>query len=366
MVLWAFSPFSPFSNFTILQFTYSLTSFVNSLLFILILTSLTILYFFSRYCFPIPNNLITIYIFAFTLGQFAYLENLKQRNIEITEFSLICLAILVVKFKNNWLLAVSLSLAFLSKLLPFIFFPYLIIKKQYKAITIYLIVVVVITIITEFVLGWSNWWMLESKNEHGVPSAEVFLGEKPLAAISHVRGSFYTFILAFFSETHLTNIATVVYKKEYFSLINWGYIAFCFIISCISFRFIYHNKTDTLFDFAIITSLMLLVFPRINPHYYIFCLFGFYFLLHAFLSYRQDIVSLKTSYKSLLSIWFVVISMLLGEFIPFSIIDRIIDQDFNYFDFMSTYGLQGLGTFLLWFLIIIVGPEKRNEKQLIS
>ena len=305
-----------------------------------------------------------------TFGQFAFLENLMQRNIEIAEFLLIFIALLAMKFKKEWLLGSSLSLAFLAKLLPLIFFPYLIIKKRYVSVTIYLLVIMVIVIITELVLGWDNWILPEMASRHGIPTLASLKGEVPLAYIQYVRGSFYNFIMTFVSDIQLGgDYPKVTYKEEYFRLVNWGFFAFCALISFISFRNIYFNKNDTFFDFAIITSLMLLVFPRINPHYYIFCLFGIYYILRTLLCGRQDIINMKTNYKLLIIFLFVIILLLFGYFVPFSvidkiIIDKIINQDFHYFHFIAAYGIQGLATFLLWFLLIIIGPEKDNNKSL--
>ena len=78
---------------------------------------------------------------------------------------------------------------------------------------------------------------------------------------------------------------------------------------------------------------------------------------------------MKTNYKLLIIFLFVIILLLFGYFVPFSvidkiIIDKIINQDFHYFHFIAAYGFQGLATFLLWFLLIIIGPEKDNNKSL--
>jgi hypothetical protein len=362
---WFYGPFYHFVHLPILLFSSSLAFFLNSLFVFYVVTMFFVLYLFSRYYFDNNKNLVTIFIFAFTLGQFAFLENLKQRNIEITEFILICIAILAVKFKKQLLLGASLSLAFLSKLLPFIFFPYLIIKKHYKSISIYLLIVVIVSVVAEFVLGWRNWHMLEGAFNHGVPSGAALMGDKPLAIINHTKGSFYTFILVFFSEINLTETDTLVsYNREYLGLINWGFLVFCTLISIVSLFYIYNNKSDILFDFALITSLMLLVFPRTNPHYYMFSLFGIYYLLQVFLCGQKDITSMGTNYKYFLSFWFVVASVFTGEFIPFSIFDKIFNLNAPFFHYYAAYGIQGLGIFILWLLLLIVGPE--NTKTNVS
>jgi hypothetical protein len=379
LIRWAYGPFHQFVYFPLILFQTSVASIGNTILAIHVIAILPVLYFFCRYYFTKPNNLLTIYIFAFTLGQFAFLDNLKQRNTEMVEFFLIFLALFAIKFKRPWLLGCSLSLAFLAKLLPLIFFPYLIIKKHFKALVAYLLIIIFFAIITELVLGFNNSQLLSDTTagkearedtivdglDMGIPSEAHFAGTRPLAPISHVRGSVYTFILSFASEVQLDSEETIVsYNTEYFYLINWGFFAFCAIATLISGRYIYFNKSDTLFDFSIITCLMLLIFPRINPHYYIFCLFGMYYFLHAFLNNRQNTVSMKTSYKFLFSFFFVVISLLFGEFTPFSIIDRVINQDFPYFHFLAAYGLQGLATFLLWLMLILIGPEKCKDEHL--
>ena len=130
--------------------------------------------------------------------------------------------------------------------------------------------------------------------------------------------------------------------------------------------YIYRNKSDTLFDFTIITSVMIIILPRANPHYYIFCLFGIYYLLYGFLSDRQDIVNMKKSYKFPLYFCFAVTSIFFGGIIPFSIIDKLINQDFPYFHFLASYGIQGFATFLLWLMLIFIGPEKRKDESLPS
>jgi len=356
---WFYGPVHHLIHAPLTLFLKTSTSFFNTLLVLYLATILLTLYIFSKNYFHSYNKIFLIYVVSLTIGQFAFLENIQQRNIELAEFLLIFAALFAIKSNRNMMLGFSLAAAFFAKLLPLIFFPYLLIKKRFIAVGYYCLFVFIIALVTDITLGWSNWAMPGQLSEHGMPTTDKLVSNSIFTEISHQRGSFYTFVLSFFSDITLTRTETVViYIDNYIGYINFGFIVFCAIVSFISFRSFYLNGKDTFFDFALITSLMLIVFPRINPHYYIFTLFGIYYVLHFMLEERSDYVDMRSLYKGIMLSTYIGILLMLGEFIPFSIIDRIIDQDFPYFHFMSAYGIQGLATFLLWTLLIVIGPRK--------
>ena len=129
---------------------------------------------------------------------------------------------------------------------------------------------------------------LSSMSEHGMPTIGKILDNQLFSDISQQRGSFYTFILSFISDVEVTNQATIVkYSFTYIGVINWLFIIICLILSTLTARIVYLNKKDVFFDFALITTLMLIVYPRVNPHYYIFALFGIYYVTYIFFQYKE-------------------------------------------------------------------------------
>ncbi len=351
---WFYGPMHHMAHIPLLIVANSIQGFFNILLFLYVISSISFIYIFSKYFFKDYDKLFFVYIIALTMGNFSFLENIQQRNSELLEFLLLFIALFAAKHNRSMVLGVSLSSAFLVKLLPIIFFPYLILKKHYKAALYYTIFVTIISVLTSSILGWDNWKLLSSMSEHGMPTIGKILDNQLFADISQQRGSFYTFILSFISDVEVTNQATIVkYSFAYIGVINWLFIIICLMLSTLTARIVYLNKKDVFFDFALIATLMLIVYPRVNPHYYIFALFGIYYVTYIFFQYKEinkiNIINI---------LLYLVILLLLGEFIPFSIINHIFDLNYPFFHFIASYGLQGFGVFLLWCLLILVAPVK--------
>jgi len=103
---------------------------------------------------------------------------------------------------------------------------------------------------------------------------------------------------------------------------------------------------------------MLAAFPHCNPHYYVFTLFGAYFLLHIFLGdHRFSPYGFRVKY--LVGVAFVVILLMLGAIVPFSTYDRLFGLGSPYIHVMAVYGIQGLATFLLWCAVMLIAVREK-------
>jgi len=294
------------------------------------------------------NYLLLGFMFAIALGSFQFNDNLGQRNVEILELCLIIIAFYFLKNNKDYLGGGVLGLAAMTKFLPIIFLPYLLVKKRYRAAFGFFIVFALIAVVTQFTLGWENNALFKSHmaTHVGVPGLSAFTGASYITHISHLRGSLYTFILTFFADIDMTSaIPIITYKVKSFFLPNWLFIITAGFISLFSFFTMYKNKKgNLLYEFSIVCLMMLLLTPRTNPHYYIFTLMAFISIIKVLLMLRP----MSISRKVFLSIIFLVTLLLLGNIVPFSIYDRILPLESLAFHYFSTYGIFGLATFILW------------------
>jgi hypothetical protein len=245
---------------------------------------------------------------------------------------------------------VLLALAALCKFLPAIFLPYLILENRRKSVAAYVLTVIVIGFATEGLLGWDRFQMFQpgTATNHGVPSLDAMLGLSPITLPSFKRGSFYTFILSFFSDIDLAaNVPTVTLRANSFQLPNLMFAGIVVFMIAATAPLVRAAKGDLLLQFAVVTSLMLVMFPYANPHYYIFALFGMFALLRAALRAHEN-ASVSSLTRIVVTTGFVILALLFGEFIPFSAYDQVFRWKSPYFHVLSVYGIQGLATFLLW------------------
>ena len=350
--------YGPVHNLWLLPLVFSVHSvaliFRCLLIFYVLLTFLVSLLL----CKALIKNkdlLFFVAFFTIILGSFSILENFAQRNVELLEFSLIIVAYLCLRKNRDFMAGVFLCLAAMAKLLPIIFFPYLLVKRRSRAAIGFITALLVIIALTQLTLGWQNWAMLDAKvmREGGVAlELDQFLGKTYFTPISQARGSFYTFILSFFAKIDMSSyIPKVTYNN--FLIPNWIYIIFSliFIITTFLLFYVTGRRGNLFYEFAIVLLLMLLISHHTNPHYYIFTLLAFMSILKF---YTYDMSSHKLSYpvRLLLFLSFVFSLLATGHLIPFSLYQRILHLKNSAFHYFSTYGIFGIATFILWWVVI--------------
>ena len=374
-VYWFYGPFYHLLYFPLTLILPSFDVFMRSLMIIYIVILMLVLFYFVKNYGEQKKNTLFIIVFTLTFGIFATSDLLQQKNIELIEFVLLMSALLCLEKQKFYAAGSLLCMAAMSKFLPFIFFIYLFIKPEFKngkhkAIISYIFTFVLIVIAAHFTLGWDTYKMFQSNvaTAHGVPTLQSFLGEKAITEVSHVRGSLYTFILSFFVKIDMTSAVPVVsYANTNYLIPNLIYFIVCILVGLLSFLVIRKNKNDIFYDFAILTSLMLIVFPRCNPHYYIFILFGLYYISMVLLNSSRKLSYKKQHEFYLLGILLVFVYLMFGGLIPFSLYDRILSLDNKYYHYIAVYGIQGFAVFVLWSTLITLGYRKviKTEKELV-
>ncbi len=143
---WFYGPIHHLWLFPLTFFANSIDLFFRLLLIFYVCLIIGVLFLLYNAVKKNRDYLFLIAYFTITLGSFALLDNLTQRNVELFEFSLITIAYLYLKKNCDYIGGSLLCFAAMAKLLPFIFFPYLLIKKNFKAAISFLVTFVVIVI----------------------------------------------------------------------------------------------------------------------------------------------------------------------------------------------------------------------------
>lgn len=367
---WYYGPLHHLWLFPVTFFVHSVDVFLR---FLFIFYILLIIIVPLLLCNTINRNRSFLFLagfFTIILGSFSVLENLKQRNVELLEFSLIIMAYLCLRKNRDYAGGSLLCFAAMAKLLPFIFLPYLFVKKRFKALIAFFITFIVIFITTQVTLGWQNWAVLDRETMETSKlalSVDQFLGKAYFTPISQARGSFYSFILSFFSKVDMSSYVPVVIYKN-FLIPNLLYIFLSFLFLAYSFFLFYRNgkKGDLFHEFSILLLTMLLVSHHTNPHYYIFTLFAFIGILKF---YTYDLINYRLTIRTQISIISIFIFTLLstGNLVPLSIYNKIFPLKNSAFHYFTTYGIFGLSTLILWFLMLWiyqVDYEKYDVKSL--
>jgi len=306
------------------------------------------------------NILFIIAYFTLILGSFGFNENLMQRNIELLEFFLIGAAYLLLQKKRDYAGGSLLCFAAMAKVLPFMFLPYLLIKKRFKAVAGFLITFIMIVIITQATLRWQNWDMLDSNvtKFFGVPSAEIFLGNNSFQPIRRASCSLASAVLLFFgkidfSKIDISNVPLATYCIDNFFIPNLIYLLLAFLIAASTFYLFYRTgkKADLFQEFSIVCLLMLLVPQHCNPHYYIFTIFAGISILKAF-SYDFDRYKVSSFFMILLFFCYIVSLLLIGNFVPFQLYERALPLKVAVFHYFVVYNLFVFGTLILWAIIM--------------
>jgi len=296
--------------------------------------------------------------FAISLGSFGVLDNLRQRNVELLELAMIVAALVCMQRRRDLYAGALLATAALAKLLPFIFFPYLLVKKRWKAAAGFLLISIIIVIATSVTLGWDRYQLFSKgiASSHGMITLEKLSGSKYLCEISQTRGSLYTFFLSFFAKIDMgTYVPVVSYTTDNFFIPNAVFFIVLTVITSLTFWSFYKtgSRGNYFLEFSIISVLMLLVSPRTNPHYYVFTLPGFLNILciihDRFKEYNIDLnrqrIIIGLYFASLLSC---------GNLIPFYVYDKLLPLKNVAYHYFSTYSLFGIGALILWTLLIYI------------
>jgi len=334
----------------------SVEQFFNLLLIFYVCLTICILFVFYNTVKKNKDYLFLITFFTVALGSFALLDNLIQRNVELLEFSLIIISFLCLTKKREYVAGSLLCVASMAKLFPFIFLPYLLIKKKFKAFFGFLITFIIIVAITQITLNWRNYQLFTPTvaQHHGLPILNTILGNNYFTEISHVRGSLYTFILSFFANIDMgKSIPIITYKIDNFFIPNSAFLILALLILMLTFYLLYKTSKegDLLYEYSIVSLVMLLIYPRYNPHYYIFTILSFVTILRT-LTYDLDTYRLSLLTKIIVFFIYIFSLLFLGNLIPFSVYNKILPLKNVAFHYFSTYSLFGLGTFILWCLII--------------
>jgi hypothetical protein len=301
--------------------------------------------------------LFTMLIFAVAMSDFALLEAMKMKSVELMEFLMLIVAMMLFKTGKDRAAGIFIGMAAMLKILPIIFLPYIILKKR-KAFLSFFVTVGIIVIFMQFLMGFENWAMfIEGRaTSHGVPTINALVDGKSLET-GYLDPTFYVFLRSFYYDTVLINdaIPKITYKSTNFIILNW---VFVFIVCMlVSFAvWLIRKSRDVFFDFSVITSLMIIMFPHGETNYPIFALIGMFYILHLAIS-NPSIVKTKGIFY-LLFVIFLIILHLQGCLIPFTLMDRFFSVRPGYFLFCTAYGFQGLGTFMLLCMIYLYGYKR--------
>lgn len=357
---WFYGPIHHLWLFPLTFLVHDLDTFFRSLLIVYIfLVIFSILFLYQGITKKNQNYLFLLLICTITLGSFPLLDNLIQRNVELLELFLIAAAFLHLKRNHNYFAGGLLCLAAMSKLLPFVFLPYLIVKRKFKVVIGFLSMFILIAIINQISLQWKNCEVFNYNTMKGVgaPSLDVIFGTALLQPISHCGGSLYTFIQTFITKIDMSTgyMPIIIYKTNDFFIINWLFFFLAFSILVISLYVFFRTGKDgnILYEFSIVSLMMLLLSPHTNPHYYIFILFALISIVKMFL---YDLADYHLSFKSQVLIYLILIFCLLGSgnLIPLVVYEKIFPLKNMAFHYFATYSIFGLVSFVLWCLMVYI------------
>ncbi len=122
-------------------------------------------------------------------------------------------------------------------------------------------------------------------------------------------------------------IPQVTYKIKNFIIPNSIFLLTVFLIFGFTFYLFFKTKKrgNLLYEFSIVSLMMLLLPHHVNPHYYIFTLFAFISILKM---YSYEFKSYRFSFRLQFFIVFIYIFLLLstGNLIPFRAYEKAIEE----------------------------------------
>lgn len=301
-----------------------------------------------------------VLVFAVTFGHFAFLDGLRQRNIELMQFVFIVAAFLLLRKGHDGSSGAMMCLAALCKMLPFIFLPYLIIKKRYRALAGFVLTLLCVLVLTHFTLGFDNWVMLAPgiTRRHGLPALGDILQGKLMESL-HNSPSFYTFLRVFFVNGLQQSGCTGSFTYDASSVVylNIIFVVIAAALALPAFYMIYRSKDNHFFDFAVLTTLMHVIYPHNEPTYYINVLFGFYFLLFVLLNDSRDSRD-DSRLGYFLPFALITVSLFFGQLIPVSLVERVSGLNCAYNFYYEHYGIPGAGAVIMLCAVLFTGPRR--------
>ncbi len=207
-------------------------------------------------------------------------------------------------------------------------------------------------------MGWQNYQLFNFStfaiDPHVALPLQAFIGKTYFAEIRHTSCSFYGFILSFFAKIDMSSfIPQVTYKIKNFIIPNSIFLLTVFLIFGFTFYLFFKTKKrgNLLYEFSIVSLMMLLLPHHVNPHYYIFTLFAFISILKM---YSYEFKSYRFSFRLQFFIVFIYIFLLLstGNLIPFRAYEKVFHLENMAFHYFTTYNIFALGTFILWCLML--------------
>ena len=353
---WFYGPIHHLWLFPLTLFFHSMTPFYRLLLifYICLFICCVVLIFNSIK----KDNSVLFFIAYLTVvfGSFQLMENLRQRNVELLEFFLIGIAYLFLQRKRDFAGGALLCLAAMAKLFPFIFLPYLIIKKRFKAVVGFLITFIIIAIITQMTLRWQNWQLLnpDCAKDHGFPMVDTLLGRNCFQPVQHTACSLPTLVLMFFAKIDMSRYMPIItYRIDNFFIPNMIYLLLAILIAALTFYLFYRTgkKADLFQEFSLICLTMLLVSSHCNPHYYIFTIFAYISILKTY-SYDLDKYELSLFSKIFMFGVYILSLFLMGNLIPFQLYEKLLPLKNIAFHYFVTYNLFVFGTVILWCIMM--------------
>jgi len=356
---WFYGPFHHIAYVPLLAWMPSAAVFFQILLVVFIVgicAALAAVALGEQTLSPMHRRLFLLLMVALTFNQFAVIDNLRQRNSELLEFILLLSALWALNRRREKAGGSLLALAALTKLLPAVFFIALPLKRMSRAVIAYLATTLVVVALAQGMLGWENWGLLGPNVPAmvGVPTVDAMQGETAMTPPSVFRSSFYTLLLlpyydiSFSADDPQPSIQRVGASLR---VPNIAFFVIVLILGAVTAVAVARSGDDWLFAFGLLGTLMLIASPHCNPHYYVFSLFGFFWFARRSLERRE--VGRLAGCDVWMVMGLVVLLLMFGSLIPFSVIDRVFGLALGtYFHMMAVYGIQALANVLLWCLLV--------------
>ena len=356
---WFYGPFHHIAYVPLIAWMPSTTVFFQILLVAFIVgicAALAAVALGEQTLSPKHRRLFLLLIVALTFNQFAVLDNLRQRNSELLEFILLLGALWALNRRREAAGGSLLALAGLTKLLPVVFFIALPLKRMPRAVAAYLVTTLVVVVLAQGLLGWENYALFKPSMPAmvGMPTLDAMQGETPMTPPSVFRSSFYTLLLRpYYDITFSADDPQPSIQRIGASLRvpNIAFFVTVLILGAVTAVAVARSGNDWLFAFGLLGTLMLLASPHCNPHYYVFPLFGLFWFVRRSLERRE--VGRLAGCDVWMAMGLVVLLLMFGSLIPFSVIDRVFGlAPGTYFHMLAVYSIQGLANFLLWCLLV--------------
>lgn len=293
---------------------------------------------------PAPVKFILIFLW---MGYWPLYIAIQEDVIEIFELFMIILSLYYLYKKREALSGVLLGIAAMSKFLPAIFLPYLLIKKKYKAFFAMILTIIVITLATQVTLRWQD-----------SNTMELFLREafKEKHYWTNWRGQTIPCVVermfskpADYTEDAICNPVPGDFK--YVKVISNTITLL--ILSFICFILYKRRKTkDYITEYGLITVLMILIPSHSHHYYFIFCLIGYSAAVRFFC---------KEKYDFGLAL-FIISYILTGYIMQLNFLDVILGNHVRRSTFFYFLSFPAYGLVLLFILLVNVYMRNKADE----